>query len=118
MSRLFICSVIIALCSQADGQDAADAYPPHEYITSGPRHHWFGYYDKLQFDPEGRYVLGMRVPFESRSPQPDDVITVGMVDLHDNDRWIDLGESRAWNWQQGCSIILSAGKPTWTKFAR
>jgi hypothetical protein len=27
-----------------------------------------------------------------------------MVDLHDNDRWIGLGESRAWNWQQGCML--------------
>ncbi len=104
MSRLFICSVIIALCSQADGQDATDAYPPHEYITSGPRHHWFGYYDKLQFDPTGRYVLGMEVPFEHRSPTADDVIEIGMVDLQDNNRWIHLGQSSAWNWQQGCML--------------
>ena len=104
MSRLFICSVIIALCSQADGQDAADAYPPHEYITSGPRHHWFGYYDKFQFDPTGRYVLGMEVPFEHRSPTADDVIEIGMVDLQDNNRWNHLGQSSAWNWQQGCML--------------
>ena len=59
------------------------AFPPTRVITRGPRHHWFGYYDKLQFDPTGRYVLGMSVPFEHRSPEPDDVITVGMVDLQD-----------------------------------
>jgi len=46
----------------------------------------------------------MSVPFEHRSPEPDDVITIGMIDLEDNDRWIDLGESRAWNWQQGCML--------------
>lgn len=73
-------------------------------ITSGPKYHWFGYYDKLQFDPSGRYVLGMEVDFEHRSPQPDDVIKVGMVDLWDGDRWIELGESRAWCWQQGCML--------------
>ena len=33
-------------------------------ITRGPKFHWFGYYDKLQFDPTGRYVLGMEVGFE------------------------------------------------------
>ncbi len=27
-----------------------------------------------------------------------------MVDLEDKDRWIELGESRAWNWQQGCML--------------
>jgi hypothetical protein len=73
-------------------------------ITRGPAYHWFGYYDKLQFDPSGRYVLGMEVTFEDRSPKADDVIKVGMIDLQDNDRWIELGSTRAWNWQQGCML--------------
>ncbi|NUO02808.1 MAG: PKD domain-containing protein, partial [Saprospiraceae bacterium] len=60
--------------------------------------------DKLQFDPTGRYVLGMEVDFEHRSPKPDDVIQVGIIDLHEGDRWIPLGQSRAWNWQQGCML--------------
>jgi hypothetical protein len=77
---------------------------PVRAITRGPRHHWFGYYDKLEFDPAGRRVLGMEVDFEGRSPRADDVIRVGMVDLQDGDKWIELGESRAWNWQQGCML--------------
>ncbi|MFN7938077.1 MAG: hypothetical protein U0R19_32410 [Bryobacteraceae bacterium] len=83
---------------------AADSLPPVRAITKGPKHHWFGYYDKLQFDPTNRYVLGMEVGFEHRSPTPEDTIRVGMVDLQDGDRWIDLGESRAWCWQQGCML--------------
>jgi len=79
-------------------------YPPTRVITRGPKHHWFGYYDKLQFDPTSRFVLGMQVDFEHRSPTADDVIKVGMVDLEDNDLWIELGESRAWCWQQGCML--------------
>jgi hypothetical protein len=27
-----------------------------------------------------------------------------MVDTQDGDKWIELGESRAWNWQQGCML--------------
>ena len=77
---------------------------PVRALTGGPKFHWFGYYDKLQFDPTGRYVLGCEVNFEHRSPMPGDEIRVGMVDLHDNDRWIDLGSSRAWSWQQGCML--------------
>ncbi|MCB1212645.1 MAG: hypothetical protein KDK97_25190, partial [Verrucomicrobiales bacterium] len=73
-------------------------------ITTGRKFHWFGYYDKLQFDPTSSYVLGMAVNFEHRSPRPDDVIEIGMVDLHDGDRWIPLGESCAWGWQQGCML--------------
>ena len=78
--------------------------PAVRAITKGPKYHWFGYYDKWQFDPTNRYVLGMQVDFEGRSPQPDDVIKVGMIDVTESDRWIELGESRAWCWQQGCML--------------
>ena len=64
-------------------------------ITRGPKYHWFGYYDKLEFDPTSRYVLGMEVGFEHRSPKPDNVVKIGMVDLKDGDRWIELSESCA-----------------------
>ncbi|MFN0198066.1 MAG: hypothetical protein ACKVT0_15070 [Planctomycetaceae bacterium] len=78
--------------------------PPTRTITHGPRHHWFGYYDKLQFDPTSRYVLGMEVDFEHRSPLPEDELKIGMIDIEDNDRWIELGSSTAWCWQQGCML--------------
>ena len=82
---------------------------PVRAITRGPKFHWFAYYDKLQFDPTGRYALGMEVDFEHRSPRPDDVIRIGMVDLRDNDRWIELGTSSAWGWQQGCMLQWRPG---------
>lgn len=87
----------------------AQAHVSMRAITQGPAHHWFGYYDKLEFDPSGRYVLGMETTFENRSPEPDDVIKVGMVDLEDGDRWIELGQTRAWNWQQGCMLQFLPG---------
>jgi hypothetical protein len=83
--------------------------PPIRQITRGPKYHWFGYYDKLEFDPTGRYVLGMEVDFQGRAPRPDDVIRVGMVDLERGDRWIELGASRAWCWQQGCMLQWRPG---------
>lgn len=104
-SRRQILAALAALPPGALARAArADALPPVRAITRGPRFHWFGYYDKLEFDPTSRYVLGMEVGFEHRSPRPDDVIAVGMVDLDDGDRWIPLGESRAWCWQQGCML--------------
>jgi len=87
----------------------ADPRPPIRAITEGPNYHWFGYYDKLQFDPTSRYVLGMEVDFEHRSPTADDVIKVGMIDLRDGDRWIELGSTRAWCWQQGCMLQWRPG---------
>lgn len=110
--RQFLQALLALGTSAALGRGADVRLPPVRRITSGPKFHWFGYYDKLQFDPTGRYVLGCAVDFEHRSPRPDDVIRVGMVDLHDNDRWIDLGESRAWNWQQGCMLQFLPGSRT------
>ncbi|GAA4400027.1 hypothetical protein GCM10023187_12700 [Nibrella viscosa] len=77
---------------------------PVRPLTNGPAFHWFGYYDKLQFDPTNRYVLGMQVGFEGRSPTAEDVIKIGMIDLKKDGSWIELGESRAWGWQQGCML--------------
>lgn len=100
-----------ALCGVAAGalsvraQELSQAgFPPTRVITKGPGFHWFGYYDKLQFDPTNRFVLGNKASFEHRSPTADDEIEVGMVDLEENDRWIPLGKTRAWNWQQGCML--------------
>jgi hypothetical protein len=91
---------------------ADEKLPPVRTLTRGPKFHWFGYYDKLEFDPTSRYVLGMEVGFEHRSPEPDDVIQIGMVDLHDKDRWIELGQSSAWCWQQGCMLQWLPGSKT------
>jgi hypothetical protein len=102
-----------AAAARGIGADqSASEFPPQRTITQGPKHHWFAYYDKLEFDPSGRYCLGMEVDFEGRSPQPDDTIAVGMVDLQAGDRWIPLGESRAWCWQQGCMLQWVPGSPS------
>jgi len=87
----------------------AGSLPPVRAITRGPKFHWFAYYDKLQFDPTGRYVLGMEVDFEHRSPKADDIIKIGMVDLKNGDRWTELGQSSAWCWQQGCMLQWRPG---------
>src|SRR4051794_14980982 len=100
---LFGCLTLACLAAHVRSEPD-EKLPPVRAITRGPKFHWFGYYDHLQFDPTGRYVLGMEVAFEHRSPGPDDVVKVGMIDLQDGDRWIELGESRAWNWQQGCML--------------
>ncbi|WP_020531261.1 hypothetical protein [Flexithrix dorotheae] len=86
-----------------------DNYPSVRAITNSPNHHWFGYYDKWQTDPTGRYVLGMEVDFESRPPKKDDKLIIGMVDMEDNDKWISFGETTAWGWQQGCMLQWRPG---------
>lgn len=91
--------------------DEEERLAPVRPITRGPGFYWFGYYDKEQFSSDGRFVLGNRVTFEHRSPMAEDRITVGMVDLGDADRWIELGSTLAWNWQQGCMLQWRPAHP-------
>jgi hypothetical protein len=103
------CSACPRMTPMFDPRSRPDFRPPVRQITRVPGFHWFGYYDKFQFDPGNRFVLGMKVPFHHRTPRPDDVIQIGMVDLERGDEWIELGESRAWGWQQGCMLQWRPG---------
>ena len=75
--------------------------PPVTQLTHGPKFHWGAYYDQMHFDPTDRFVTGNEVDFHGRSPLPEDQINVGLIDTADNNRWTQIGTSRAWNWQQG-----------------
>lgn len=81
-----------------------ETFVPTRAITQGPRNHWFGYYDKREFDPTARFVLANETLFEGRAPTGQDAINVGYVDTGDGDTWQPIGASRAWGWQQGCML--------------
>jgi len=79
-------------------------------ITRGPRQHYFGYYDKRQFDSSGRFALGLVCDIIGRRQETADIAEVGLVDLENDDAWIPLGQTRAWNWQFGCLAQWFPGK--------
>lgn len=80
-------------------------------VTRGPKHHFFGYYDKCPWDRSGRYLLAMEIDFIDRQPEPGEKLTVGMVDLQDGDKYLPLDETAAWCWQQGTMLQwLGAGE--------
>ena len=64
--------------------------------------HFFGYYDKSQFDISGRYLLGLKCDVIGRLQQPEDVATIGLVDLENGNQWNAVAQTTAWNWQMGC----------------
>ncbi|MFQ6098076.1 MAG: hypothetical protein ACE5O2_10160, partial [Armatimonadota bacterium] len=84
---------------------------PVRRVTRGPRHHWFGYYDKWQFDATDRYLLGMETSFIDRPPRPGDTIVLGMVDLLAGCEWTPIAETRAWCWQQGTMLQWLGSAP-------
>jgi hypothetical protein len=84
---------------------------PARAVTKGPRHHFFGYYDKTPWDKTGRYLLAMNVEFCDRQPGADDVVNVGMVDLKNRDEWIEFDTTKTWSWQQGCMLQWLGSAP-------
>ena len=58
---------------------------PARAVTKGPKHHFFGYYDKTPWDKTGRYLLANEIDFVGRQPEAKDELTVGMVDLKDGE---------------------------------
>ena len=65
---------------------------------------FFGYFDKYPWDVSARYVLANRAEFMDRQPTADDKLIVGMIDRYDNNKFIKIGETKAWCWQQGCML--------------
>ena len=93
-----------AVPADTTGPAAAPAQMTIRAVTSLPGHHTAGYYDKTPWDLTGRYLLALRAPFCDRVPEADDIATLGLVDLHDGDRFLPFAQTRAWNWQQGCML--------------
>lgn len=80
-------------------------------VTRGPQHHFFGYYDKCPWGADGRHLLAMGVDFCDRQPRPGELLTIGMVDLRDGDRYVELDRTPAWCWQQGTMLQWLGSAP-------
>ena len=102
-------SLALGRSPSSAAESTLETFVPTRAITGGPEFHWFGYYDKREFDPTSRLVLANETSFEGRSPTGQDSIRVGYVDTGDNDRWHEIGTSRAWGWQQGCMLQWVGG---------
>lgn len=70
-------------------------------ITTGPKHHFCGYYGIFPWDPTGRYLFCLESDFSDRDVTPDDRATLGLIDL-ETGAFKPLALTAAWNFQQGC----------------
>ncbi len=80
-------------------------------VTFGPKHHFFGYYDKCPWNASGTLLLAHEAAFNDRPPAAEDSVTIGMVRLADHNRFEPLATSRAWNWQQGSMLQWHPSEP-------
>ncbi|MCX5646404.1 MAG: hypothetical protein NTZ17_17240 [Phycisphaerae bacterium] len=74
-----------------------------------PDYTGFFFYQCLQFDSTDRYILGMKVHCQNRDVQPTDRGEIGVIDLRDGYKWTRIGETTAWNWQQGARLQWRPG---------
>jgi hypothetical protein len=75
-----------------------------EQITSGSKHHFFGYIGQCRTIPwnaSGRYILGMEIDRIDRMPKPDEAATIILIDTHNDNKIIRVDKTHAWNPQQG-----------------
>lgn len=72
-------------------------------VTFGPRHHFFGYYDKSPWNASQTLMLAHEASFNDRPPSAEDKLTIGIIDLVSK-CFEPLGETQAWNWQQGALL--------------
>lgn len=80
-------------------------------VTTGPAHHFFGYYNITPWDATGRYMVALETDFSDRPPRPGDVARIGLIDTCENNAWRNVAETRAWNWQQGCMLQWLPSQP-------
>ncbi len=77
-----------------------------ERLTSGPKHHLFGFHDLLITNKTGNKYLSLEVDIINRPPLPGELFGVGYV--LDN-RYIRIGETTAFNYPQGARQQWVAG---------
>jgi hypothetical protein len=84
---------------------------PLQPVTRGPRHHFFGYYEKSPWNRSGELLLSHEVAFNDRPPRADDAVTLGVVPVKGNGVFEALAQGLAWNWQQGAMLQWHPADP-------
>ncbi len=103
-SRRGVCCILVLLSSHCLGAPPASFDLQVEQITSGTKHHFFGYIGQCQTIPwnaTGRYILGLEIETIDRMPKPEEAATVILVDTHRNHEILRVDKTHAWNPQQG-----------------
>jgi len=72
-------------------------------------HHFFGYYNKTNWDASDRYLLANQVEMMDARLHPGLSANVGYFDLQDGRRFHPVGNTTAWNWQMGCQLQWLGG---------
>lgn len=85
-----------------------------QQITSGPKHHFFGYIGHVQNIPwnqSGRYLVALRTSFQDHLPRANEAAEIVLLDAQNHYAPRVLTETRAWNPQQGTMLYWNPDAP-------
>jgi hypothetical protein len=80
-------------------------------VTTGPMHHFVGYYDKCPWNATMRLLAVHRASFCDRQPVPGEAVEIGLIDLRDGNRLRVVDRTTAWSWQQGAMLQWLGSAP-------
>ena len=70
-------------------------------VTKGPHEHFFASYFAIDsWSPNCRYVSVLETDINGRLPEAGERCTLGLVDLHDGNRFIPISTTACWNFQE------------------
>ena len=98
-----LCALLAAVAfGSSDDGCPFPAFSKARAITGGPHEHFLAsYYGVNAWSPDGRYVLVLETDVNGRLPKPEEKATLGIVDLHGDNRFIPVAETTCWNFQEG-----------------
>ncbi|MFN0101068.1 MAG: hypothetical protein ACKV2U_03140 [Bryobacteraceae bacterium] len=79
-------------------------------LTSGPTHHFFGYYAVSPWNRAGDKMICLESTFQNRMPRPNEPAVIVEVNPTTG-ATKPIAETRAWNLQQGCMLNWSPTDP-------
>ena len=85
-----------------------------QQITSGPKHHLFGYVGHaltIPWNQSGRYIVSLRTDFSERMPTKGEAAEIVIIDTQKNFEVLVLDRTLAWNLQQGTMLYWNPKAP-------
>jgi hypothetical protein len=79
-------------------------------VTTGPEHHFFGYYGICPWNRSQTHLLGLQTTFQDRMPDASESASIGLIDTRTGE-FEKVASTSSWNFQQGAMLHWNPGKP-------
>ena len=79
-------------------------------LTSGLKHHFFGYYGTSPWCRDESKMVGIESDFQDHLPEPGDTAAIGLIETNSGS-FSEIARTSAWNLQQGAMLHWNPLKP-------